>query len=124
MDRPGIDFWVCLRFINNFVMQKYTGVFIVLLLAGLNAAAAKNPRKIDFVKEIQPIFEYNCVGCHREGFAKESGGAYQMDIKEHELHLRFNINNILDKKYLIGGGTTSVTAADGISFRLAAQLAF
>ena len=52
------------------------------------------------------------------------GATYQMDIKEHELHLRFNINNLLDKKYLIGGGTTSVTAADGISFRLAAQLAF
>lgn len=81
MDRPGIDFWVCLRFINNFVMQKYMGVFIILLLAGLNADAAKKPRKIDFVKEIQPIFEYNCVGCHREGFAKESGGGYQMDIK-------------------------------------------
>ena len=81
MDRPGIDFWVCLRFINNFVMQKYMGVFIILLLAGLNADAAKKPRKIDFVKEIQPIFEYNCVGCHREGFAKESGGGYQMDVK-------------------------------------------
>ena len=52
------------------------------------------------------------------------GATYQMDINEHELHLRFNINNLLDKKYLIGGGTSSVTAADGISFRLAAQLAF
>ncbi|MFT6248041.1 MAG: iron complex outermembrane receptor protein [Cognaticolwellia sp.] len=52
------------------------------------------------------------------------GATYQMDIKEHELNLRFNINNLLDKRYLIGGGTTSVTAADGISFRLAAQLAF
>ena len=63
-------------------MRKYTGVFIVLLIASLDVAAAKKPRKIDFVKEIQPIFEYNCVGCHREGFAKESGGGYQMDIKE------------------------------------------
>ncbi len=52
------------------------------------------------------------------------GATYQMDINQHELNLRFNINNLLDKKYLIGGGTTSVTAADGISFRLAAQLAF
>ena len=81
MDRPGIDFWVCLRFINNFVMQKYMGVFIILLLAGLNADAAKKPRKIDFVKEIQPIFEYNCVGCHREGLPRKRRG-YQMDIKE------------------------------------------
>lgn len=52
------------------------------------------------------------------------GATYQMDIDTHELNLRFNINNLLDKKYLIGGGTSSVTAADGISFRLAAQLAF
>ena len=41
-------------------MRKYTGVFIVLLIASLDVAAAK-ARKIDFVKEIQPIFEYNCV---------------------------------------------------------------
>lgn len=52
------------------------------------------------------------------------GATYQMDISDKELHLRFNINNLLDKRYLIGGGTSSVTAADGISFRLAAQLAF
>ena len=63
-------------------MRKYTGVFIVLLIAGLDVAAAKKPRKIDFVKEIQPIFEYNCVGCHREGRAKENGGGYQIDVKE------------------------------------------
>lgn len=52
------------------------------------------------------------------------GATYQMDVNNHELNLRFNINNLLDKKYLIGGGTSSVTAADGISFRIAAQLAF
>jgi iron complex outermembrane receptor protein len=52
------------------------------------------------------------------------GATYQMDVSDHELHLRFNINNLLDKRYLIGGGISSVTAADGISFRLAAQLAF
>ncbi len=52
------------------------------------------------------------------------GATYQMDISDHELNLRFNINNLLDKRYLIGGGTSSVTAADGIGFRLAAQLAF
>ena len=63
-------------------MKKYTGVFIVLLIAGLDVIAAKKPRKIDFVKEIQPIFEYNCVGCHREGRAKENGGGYQIDVKE------------------------------------------
>jgi iron complex outermembrane receptor protein len=52
------------------------------------------------------------------------GATYQMDVSNHELNLRFNINNLLDERYLIGGGTNSVTAADGVSFRLAAQLAF
>ena len=52
------------------------------------------------------------------------GATYQIDIKQHDLNLRFNINNLLDKKYLIGGGTSNVTAADGINFRIAAQLVF
>ncbi len=38
--------------------------------------------KVDFVKHIQPILEYNCVGCHREGEAEEHGGGYQLDVKE------------------------------------------
>ncbi len=41
--------------------------------------------KVDFVKHIKPIFEYNCVACHREGWAEEKGGGYQMDIKEKAL---------------------------------------
>ncbi|HTH49969.1 MAG TPA: c-type cytochrome domain-containing protein, partial [Candidatus Limnocylindria bacterium] len=34
--------------------------------------------KVDFVKQIQPIFEVNCVGCHHEGHAK---GDLRMDSK-------------------------------------------
>ncbi len=34
--------------------------------------------KVDFVKQIQPIFEVNCVGCHKEGHAK---GDLRMDVK-------------------------------------------
>ena len=52
------------------------------------------------------------------------GATYQMDVSGKELNLRFNINNLLDKEYLIGGGTNNVTASDGISFRVAAQLVF
>ena len=52
------------------------------------------------------------------------GATYQMDLSGNELNLRFNINNLLDEKYLIGGGTSNVTASDGISFRVAAQLVF
>lgn len=36
-------------------------------------------QEIDFVEQIQPIFEFHCVGCHREGNAK---GNYRMDRKD------------------------------------------
>lgn len=36
-------------------------------------------KRIDFVKDIQPIFEFNCVACHREGYVK---GGLRMDEKE------------------------------------------
>jgi iron complex outermembrane receptor protein len=52
------------------------------------------------------------------------GATYQMNVSELDLNLRFNIINLLDKRYLIGGGTSNVTAAEGISFRVAAQLVF
>ena len=47
-----------------------------------NAGKPAGPAKVDFVKQIKPILEYNCVGCHREGEAEEHGGGYQLDIKE------------------------------------------
>ena len=34
--------------------------------------------RVDFVKQIQPIFEVNCVACHKEGHAK---GDLRMDVK-------------------------------------------
>lgn len=46
------------------------------VLAPLGMAGAQ---EIDFVEQIQPILEFNCVGCHREGNAK---GNYRMDTKE------------------------------------------
>jgi formylglycine-generating enzyme required for sulfatase activity len=35
--------------------------------------------KVDFVKQVKPIFEVNCVSCHKEGHAK---GDLRMDVKE------------------------------------------
>ena len=49
---------------NDFVRLLFTGVAAV---APLNAAPAAG---VDFVKEIQPLLEFNCVACHREGYAK------------------------------------------------------
>ena len=36
------------------------------------ALVLKTVRRVDFVKDVQPILEFNCVACHREGYAKGS----------------------------------------------------
>ena len=41
--------------------------------------ALKAVRRVDFVKDIQPIFEFNCVACHRDGHSK---GGLRMDTRE------------------------------------------
>jgi formylglycine-generating enzyme required for sulfatase activity/mono/diheme cytochrome c family protein len=35
--------------------------------------------RVNFVKDIKPIFEFNCVACHREGYDK---GGLRMDTRE------------------------------------------
>ncbi len=44
--------------------------------AGLKLSVVK---KVNFAKDIQPIFEFNCVACHREGHAK---GELQMETRD------------------------------------------
>ncbi|MBI5801434.1 MAG: SUMF1/EgtB/PvdO family nonheme iron enzyme [Verrucomicrobia bacterium] len=44
--------------------------------AGLKLGVTK---KINFAKDIQPIFEFNCVSCHKEGHAK---GGLRMETRE------------------------------------------
>ena len=65
------------------MIMRIVGVWSVVVLAvsvfGVDEA---KPHKVNFIKEIQPILEYNCVGCHREGFAKEHGGKFQLDVKD------------------------------------------
>jgi formylglycine-generating enzyme required for sulfatase activity len=39
----------------------------------------KQVRKIDFVKDVQPILEFNCVACHREGYDK---GNLRLETRE------------------------------------------
>lgn len=39
----------------------------------------KQVQRIDFAKDIQPILEFNCVACHREGHAK---GGLRLDTRE------------------------------------------
>lgn len=44
--------------------------------AGVKLTVAK---KVNFAKDIQPIFEFNCVACHKEGHAK---GELRMETRE------------------------------------------
>ena len=39
----------------------------------------KQVKKIDFVKDVQPILEFNCVSCHREG---EDKGNLRLDTRD------------------------------------------
>jgi len=42
-------------------------------------ASLKTIHRIDFVKDVQPVLELNCVACHREGHAK---GGLRLDVRE------------------------------------------
>ena len=44
-----------------------------------DSVALKQRPRIDFKKDIQPILEFNCVGCHKEGHDK---GSLRMETRE------------------------------------------
>jgi len=44
-----------------------------------DSVALKQTKRVDFVKDVQPILELNCVACHREGHVK---GGLRMDVRE------------------------------------------
>ncbi len=58
--------------------------FATALLASsaFTTQAADKPSNIDFVKDVQPIFEAACVNCHDEASNEKDGGDYRMDTKE------------------------------------------
>ncbi|SVB71902.1 uncharacterized protein METZ01_LOCUS224756, partial [marine metagenome] len=62
-------------------MKRYH--FIPLALAVCtNAGLAQDAEEdeIDFVRDVQPVLEFNCVSCHRADNAK---GKLRLDAKEH-----------------------------------------
>jgi formylglycine-generating enzyme required for sulfatase activity len=64
--------------------MKRPSPLVPLLTASLGAALgstwpATAPAAVDFVKDIQPILELNCVSCHRDGNAK---GGLRLDTAE------------------------------------------
>jgi len=52
------------------------------------------------------------------------GATYKIELKNTDINLRFNVQNLFDTDYLAGGGTSNVTVGDGRSYRLAMQIAF
>ena len=52
------------------------------------------------------------------------GATYKIELSSSDINLRFNVQNLFDTNYLAGGGTSNVTVGDGISYRLAVQVAF
>ncbi len=51
-----------------------------ITLAFCNAALGQDEPEIDFVRDVKPVLEFNCVSCHREDNAK---GKLRLDTKEH-----------------------------------------
>ena len=48
-------------------MKHFAFSLTFALLAGAGVAPAAD---VDFVKDMKPFFELNCVACHREGYAR------------------------------------------------------
>ena len=55
-------------------MNKRAAVTVMVLWGGLNAGAAP----VDFVREVRPIFEKHCTGCHGE---KKQKSGLRLDVK-------------------------------------------
>ena len=52
------------------------------------------------------------------------GATYNINVRDTDISLRFNVQNLFDTEYLAGGSYTNVTVGDERSYRLAVQVAF
>jgi mono/diheme cytochrome c family protein len=52
--------------------------FLAVTLLSLGAAAQDVPRRVDFVRDVQPIFAAKCIECHG---AKKQKGGYRLDAR-------------------------------------------
>ncbi len=60
---------------------RLASLCMLLLMSPSLAPADENaPRKVDFVRDIQPIFAKHCAACHGE---KVQEGAFRLDTREH-----------------------------------------
>ena len=63
--------------------QARIGTYLLLCfsLPWSGSLAAEITRKIDFIRDVKPIFEAACIGCHGEN-EEERGGDFRMDSKK------------------------------------------
>ena len=54
---------------HNFFLSS-----VLIVLAACKVSSTRGDDTVDFVKDIQPILENNCVRCHHEGKEKPKGG--------------------------------------------------
>ncbi|USD39057.1 TonB-dependent siderophore receptor [Ferrimonas sp. SCSIO 43195] len=54
----------------------------------------------------------------------DAGASYKLTVKDVEMNLRLNVENLFDENYIAGGTNTDATIGDGRNFRLSAQFAF
>ena len=67
--------------------------FVAVSGLGLGMVAVQ-AKPVDFVKEIKPIFELNCVACHNEAHAYENG-KYRLDTKSEAFQPRKKTQRIV-----------------------------
>src|SRR5580658_2965789 len=62
-------------------MRLLTCCTLGALASGFVFVGGAMAKPVDFVTEVEPIFELNCVACHNAQHAEENG-KYRLDIKE------------------------------------------
>ena len=76
------EFWDKGRLLIHYILPYHTMnqlYFSTLLFISLGFIMPLSHAEIEFVRDVKPILEHNCVSCHREGNAK---GKVRLDTKK------------------------------------------
>src|SRR2546429_272980 len=75
------------------------GLVVGVVLLPQSTARAADEKKVDFVKDVQPIFAVSCVKCHgADPKGKKPKGKYDMTTKEGILKGGDNKNDVVPGK--------------------------
>ncbi len=93
----GIDIeFFTMRPSSTYKMTLPNILRITALAAAANLLVASADAKLDFVKDVKPLLEQNCVSCHNEKHAEENGG-YRLDNKAGAFKAKSNRQRILPR---------------------------